>query len=247
MSTLPCPQCGTDNESSRDRCHYCAALLHGDGIHAAPSRPAPSAPDAPKPPPAAVQTPPERAQRKAAIRAAVRQAQLSNANPMAPAAMKATDVLVLDPDDGNRNTLCALLTKFGFTTHAVSRTAQAAELLEACPIVAAFLDIPFDGSDNGAGVELCRLVHQSASPLAGRSPMVFVLLSARPRAVERVRASLAGCDAFVTKPPSRGGLARAMESCGLAIPADPRRHDRESRGPSDRQDGDAVAGEPAPR
>jgi len=247
MSTLPCPQCGTDNDSSRERCHYCAALLHGGGIGAVPPRRAPPAPSAPMPVAAAVQDSPERAQRKAAIRAAVRRAQLSNASPVAPAAMKAADVLVLDQDDGTRNTLCALLTKFGFTAHAVSHTAQAAELLQAHPIVAACLDIPFDGSDKGAGVELCRLVHQSISPLTGRSPAIFMLLAARPRAVDRVRASLAGCDAFVAKPPTRGGLARAMESCGLAIPADPRRHDREGRGPSDRQEGDASAGEPAPR
>ena len=245
---LFCPQCGTVNDVGLERCFHCAALLRGDPTDAAAprvARPAPApAPAAAAPTVQPAQTNPvDRAERKAAVRAAVRRAQLSNAAPLPVAATMAADVLVLDRDEAARDELCALLAKFGFTPYPADRTAQAAMLLDKRLFAAAFLEIAFDGSDNGAGVELCQRVKQSTSRLTGRSPAVFVL-AVRPRPVDRVRASLAGCDAFVTKPPTRGAVARALEACGLPLPTDPRRHDRDSRSPSDRLGNQPVDSDP---
>jgi hypothetical protein len=39
----------------------------------------------------------------------------------------------------------------------------------------------------------------------------------------RVRAKLAGCDAFLTRPVRRGDAARALESSNVVLPADARR------------------------
>jgi CheY-like chemotaxis protein len=233
---LFCPQCGTVNDVGPERCFHCAALLRGDATDVAtpPATKAAPAPAAPTVQPAQAM-PVDRAERKAAIRAAVRRAQLSNAAPLPVAATMAADVLVLDSDELARDELCALLAKFGFNPYPADRVAQASMLVDKRLFAAAFLEVAFDGSDHGVGVELCQRVKQSTSRLTGRSPAVFVL-AARPRPVDRVRASLAGCDAFVTKPPTRGTVARALEACGLPLPADPRRHDRDSRSPADRQD-----------
>jgi len=51
-----------------------------------------------------------------------------------------------------------------------------------------------------------------------------VLMSPRLRPADRVRAALARSDAVLAKPLSRGDVARTLESCGVALPADERRH-----------------------
>jgi len=241
---LFCPQCGTVNDVGLERCFHCAALLRGDPVDVPVPRAVKTASAAALPPVPPAQTAPvDRAERKAAIRAAVRRAQLSNAAPLPVAATMAADVLVLDSDEAARDELCALLAKFGFTPYPADRIAQASMLVDKRLFAAAFLEVAFDGSDHGAGVELCQRVKQSTSRLTGRSPAVFVL-AARPRPVDRVRASLAGCDAFVAKPPTRGAVARALEACGLPLPTDPRRHDRDSRSPADRQGHQPAGGDP---
>jgi CheY-like chemotaxis protein len=51
----------------------------------------------------------------------------------------------------------------------------------------------------------------------------LIVVTGSPRPVERVRAELAGCDAFLLKPVSRGAVAQALEACGVALPIDSRR------------------------
>jgi len=150
---------------------------------------------------------------KAQVRRAVRRAQRAGA----AAATLMTDVLVLDTDDADRAVLSGLLERFGFVVHAATDAAQAAELLGQRSYAAAFLEVAFDGSDRGAGVELCRRVKESESALA------LIVVSGRLDPSDQVRARLAGADVHLTKPLSRGDVARSLEGCGVGLPADARR------------------------
>ncbi|OYT98440.1 MAG: hypothetical protein CFE40_10825 [Burkholderiales bacterium PBB1] len=173
--------------------------------HAAPEEPSPVA----------------KAATKALRRAQVRRTLLASKGQPAPAAAP-PDVLVLDGDDGAREQLCALLEVFGFRTHPVQSTMQAVRMLAAKRYTVAFLSIVFDGSAAPAAHDLCSRV--KAPPAHASDPacaLIVVTGSARP--VERVRAELAGCDAFLHKPVSRGAVAQALEACGVALPIDSRR------------------------
>lgn len=163
-----------------------------------------------------------RAATKAARRAAVRRARLGHeAAGITGAAVAIPEVMVLDPDDRARTELCTLLGAFGFRVHPVLDIEQATELSAERPFAAVFVDIVLDGSDGGAGVQMCRQVKGGFAP--GTEPPVLVLVSAQFRPVDRVRAKLAGCDGMLLKPVARGDVARLLESSGVALPSDARR------------------------
>jgi CheY-like chemotaxis protein len=165
--------------------------------------------------------PASRAAAKAARRAAVRRARLGQSATALDAPQAVAEVLVLDPDDGARALLCTLLGAFGFRVHSAVALDQAAALSGARPFAAVFVDIVLDGSDGGAGVDLCKQVKLAST--SGGEPPVLVLVSTQLRPVERVRAKLAGCDGMLVKPVTRGDVARTLEACGLSLPADARR------------------------
>ena len=150
---------------------------------------------------------------KAQVRRAVRHAQRAGA----AASTLIIDVLVLDADDADRAALSTLLGRFGFVVHAATEVAHAAELLTQHNYAAAFLEVALDGSDDGAGVELCRRIKEIEAALA------LIVVSSRLDPSDQVRARLAGADVHLTKPLSRGDVARSLESCGVGRPADARR------------------------
>jgi CheY-like chemotaxis protein len=82
--------------------------------------------------------------------------------------------------------------------------------------------VALDGSDDGAGLALCQQIKQGPAA-AGSDAVALVLVTARLRQTERVRAKLAGCDAFLAKPVGRGDVARALEACAVALPSDARK------------------------
>lgn len=168
--------------------------------------------------------PASRAEAKAAKRAAVRRARIGQAAAGAAdmAEPGVPEVLVLDADAAARSTLGTLLGGFGFLVHAVSGTEEAAALAASRGFVAAFVDVALDGADGGAGLELCQQIKQGSASPPGDA-VALVLVAARLRQMERVRAKLAGCDAFLTKPVGRGDVARALEACGVALPSDARK------------------------
>ena len=137
-------------------------------------------------------------------------------------AHRAPDVLVLDADDTSRASLCGLLEGFGFRAHPASTIEKANQMLEAKHFTAAFLELSFDGIQQSVSVPLCGRVkvrpRHAAIPLSA-----LIVMSGIARPVERVRAVLAGCDAFLAKPVTRGDVARALESCSVPMPLDSRR------------------------
>jgi two-component system cell cycle response regulator len=156
---------------------------------------------------------------KAAAKRASRRARLVQAT--ADAADAPRDVLLLDPSP-EPVALGLLLESFGFQVHRVGSIAAAMSVLELTPLAAAFLDADAQDVTGFDGLHLCHRIKHRLVPLARAVPAVM-LMTAHDSAAERVRATLAGCDALLTLPVTRGDAARALESCKIALPADPRR------------------------
>lgn len=161
----------------------------------------------------------ERAAAKAEARRASRRARLRQSARAAADAPR--DVLLYDPASGPL-ALTALLEAFGFTVHRAENVATAVGLLSRVPLAAAFLDADSQDGLGLDGLELCQRVKNRRIALAGKVPAVM-LVSGRQSPAERVRGKLAGCDAFLTRPVTRGDAARALEACDVALPADARR------------------------
>ncbi len=158
---------------------------------------------------------------KAERRAAVRRLRQRGAR-TGEAELAVPEVLVYDTDDGERDRLGSLLRGFGFGVHAVDHADKAAELAASRCFVAAFVDIVFDASDGGAGIDLCEQL-RAHSQRHGGADTLLVLASAALQPTDRVRAQLAGCNETIAKPVTRGSVAGALDSHGIALPADPRR------------------------
>jgi CheY-like chemotaxis protein len=156
---------------------------------------------------------------KAAAKRASRRARLAQS--AADAADTPHEVLLLDASP-EPVALGLLLEMFGFSVQRVGSIAAAMSVLERTPLAAAFIDVDAHDATGFDGLHLCHRIKHRLVPLARTVPAVM-LMSAHDSAAERVRASLAGCDAFLTLPVTRGDAARALESCKVALPSDPRR------------------------
>ncbi len=156
---------------------------------------------------------------KAAAKRASRRARLAQS--AADAADAPHDVLLLDASP-EPVALGLLLEVFGFRVQRVGTIAAAMSVLESTALAAAFIDVDVQDATGFDGLHLCHRIKHRLVPLARTLPAVM-LMSAHDSAAERVRASLAGCDAFLTLPVTRGDAARALESCKVALPTDPRR------------------------
>lgn len=180
---------------------------------------------APAPAPAPAIESPELAERhakKAAARAAVRRARLAQVQ-TGPGQLEQTrDVLVLDADTESSAQLSDLLELFGFRVHVARNILQAADVLSRLPLVAAFLDIAFDGTDQGDGLTLLQTIHDLPRLVGHAAPAVLTVTPALQPA-DRVRAALAGIGSPLIKPVTRGAVARALEACDVPLPSDARR------------------------
>jgi CheY-like chemotaxis protein len=159
---------------------------------------------------------------RASARAAVRRARQETEPQEAGSTEDSHAVLVLDDRDGDLERLCGLLQVFGFNPCRAPSLDRATQLLQQCSFEAAFVSLALDDDAVGGGAALCRHIKQAAADAAAHTAVVAV--SSTKQQADRVRALLAGGDAVLTKPLGRGDVARALETCGVRLPADPRRH-----------------------
>jgi len=181
--------------------------------------PAPGAPMAPAPaPPARRARDAKRGAKEAARRRAraARIAQMRHDGAQPP-----PDVLLLQPGPCF-DALDQLLAGFGFRVQLAHTLDEAMNLLERVEMVAAFIDLDTAEDDGVDGLELCRQIKHRLLPLAGEPPVVL-LLSAHAHPSQQVQAQLAGAEAFLGRPVTRGDAARALEASDVALPADERR------------------------
>ncbi|HEY1393688.1 MAG TPA: response regulator [Methylibium sp.] len=108
-------------------------------------------------------------------------------------------VLVVDDSEIARRFMQVKLQRLGFTVHTVASGAAALELAATRQFAFVFLDVNMEGMD---GFEVCKQIRQMPWPLDGRLQRgpVLVMVTARSAPVDRIRGTLAGCDAYLTKP-----------------------------------------------
>ena len=159
---------------------------------------------------------------RANARAAARRARREINSLDAAAADSAHPVLVLDELDGDREQLCGLLILFGFQPWSTQNPAEATQHLEQRTFEAAFLALTLDDSGASAGAALCQRIKEAET--TGSAHTAVVVVSGTAQQADRVRAMLAGGDAVLSKPLGRGDVARALETCNVRLPADPRRY-----------------------
>ena len=106
--------------------------------------------------------------------------------------------------------------------HVARNILQAADILSQRPLVAAFLDIAFDGADQGDGLTLLQTIHDLPR-LVGHTAPAVLTVTAKLQPANRVRAALFGISSPLVKPVTRGDVARALEACDVILPSDARR------------------------
>jgi CheY-like chemotaxis protein len=116
-------------------------------------------------------------------------------------------VLVVDDDATVRLYLRARLMLRGHLQLLEAASgAQALELVMTQDFDAVLLDVDM-GAQNG--YEVCRVVRSHTRSVGGKQPRIYMITS-RSSMLDKMRAKMAGADAFLSKPPHPGELAKLL-------------------------------------
>jgi twitching motility two-component system response regulator PilG len=121
-----------------------------------------------------------------------------------PAAVQAQQpsdrVLVVDDSLPVRKFMEAKLAPFNFAVDFAESGEQAVGLTVKNQYTCVFLDVIMPGAD---GYQVCKLI--KANKQKGKAPAV-VMLTSKSSPFDRLRGTMAGCDAYLTKPVDEGKL-----------------------------------------
>lgn len=109
------------------------------------------------------------------------------------------DVLLVDDSEVALRFLEKHLSEMGLTTARAAGSTRALDLLSQRPFRIALIDVDLGDASELDGLALCHRIRHSP-PLPGHSLPVLALVSAHNGPADKVRAELAGCDAFFPKP-----------------------------------------------
>jgi two-component system, cell cycle response regulator len=104
-------------------------------------------------------------------------------------------ILVVDDSDIALKFMRNRLSRFGFVADLVSSGEDALGKINAKPYKFVFLDVMMEGLD---GYQTCRAIKQRK--YSDGKPPVVVMLTSRGGTIDKIRGTLAGCDAYLTKP-----------------------------------------------
>jgi two-component system, cell cycle response regulator len=104
-------------------------------------------------------------------------------------------ILVVDDSDIALKFMRNRLSRFGFHADLVNSGEEALGRLSAKSYKFVFLDVMMEGLD---GYQTCRAIKQRK--YADGKPPVVVMLTSRGGTIDKIRGTLAGCDAYLTKP-----------------------------------------------
>ncbi|MEO8155243.1 MAG: response regulator [Rhizobacter sp.] len=111
----------------------------------------------------------------------------------------AKDVLVVDDSRIALKFLQTRLQRLGYRVHVAHDAAQALERLAAQAFSLVFLDVALGPEGSMNGLAVCQHIKQRKSHPGDITPAV-VMVTSLASSSERVRADLAGCDAYLSKP-----------------------------------------------
>jgi two-component system cell cycle response regulator len=124
-------------------------------------------------------------------------------NPIAPAKEARCDALLVDDSEIALRFLEIKLGELGLRSRTATDSDKALEQLSQHDFKYVFLDVELGQSSRMDGLTLCR--HIKRMRRTGRAPVV-AMVSAHATQTDRVRGSLAGCDAYLGKPLVPGEL-----------------------------------------
>jgi two-component system, cell cycle response regulator len=104
-------------------------------------------------------------------------------------------ILVVDDSDIALKFMRNRLSRFGFHADLVNSGEEALGKMNTRPYKFVFLDVMMEGLD---GYQTCRAIKQRK--YADGKPPVVVMLTSRGGTIDKIRGTLAGCDAYLTKP-----------------------------------------------
>ena len=109
------------------------------------------------------------------------------------------DVLVVEDSAIARKFLQLRLQRLGYRVQLASSGEEALDMIDEMPFTIVFLDIQLGVADGLDGLQVCQLMRQRALS-RGEEDLSIVMVTGSASAADRVRGSLAGCDAYLTKP-----------------------------------------------
>ncbi|MFT3954352.1 MAG: response regulator [Piscinibacter sp.] len=109
------------------------------------------------------------------------------------------EVLIVEDSAIARQFLKRRLTALGYRVHECASGEAAMDMLSRRTFGMAFLDITLGPPGSIDGLQLCQRLKQRGAQGAGLRTIV-VMVTGLDGATDRVRGSLAGCDAYLTKP-----------------------------------------------
>lgn len=136
--------------------------------------------------------------------------------PRAMSAMHAADALLVDDSDIALKFLERQLHALGMSTSRCTDGEQALRRLGEESFDFVFLDVELGDGSALDGLALCQRIRQ-LSRLADRRPPVIVMVSAHAAAADRVRGTLAGCDAYLAKPLDAVDLRYTLQRHGARL------------------------------
>jgi CheY-like chemotaxis protein len=110
-------------------------------------------------------------------------------------AMDVDHILVVDDSDIALKFMRNRLSRFGFQADLVNSGEEALGKMNTRPYKFVFLDVMMEGLD---GYQTCRAIKQRK--YSDGKPPVVVMLTSRGGTIDKIRGTLAGCDAYLTKP-----------------------------------------------
>ncbi len=118
-------------------------------------------------------------------------------------------VLVVDDDLASRLYLRAKLSLLeGIDVYEAANGDEALHIAQTTPFDGVLMDVNMHGRD---GYEVCRALKRNSKNMGAKVPKIYIVTS-RTGVVDRLRATLAGADAFMSKPPHPGDLHNLLAS-----------------------------------
>jgi two-component system, cell cycle response regulator len=113
----------------------------------------------------------------------------------APARSTSRRMLVVDDNDIALNFMSTLLKRNNFEYQLAKSGEEALTIVAASRFDLVFLDVTMEGMD---GYQTCRSIKKGKYP-SGRAPII-IMLTSRAGTFDKIKGTMAGCDAYLTKP-----------------------------------------------
>ena len=127
---------------------------------------------------------------------------------LAPGDERFDHILVVDDSDVARRFVQSRLKRFGFKVHLAHSGEEAIQKIAERQFEFVFLDVQMSGMD---GYATCRQIKKL--PLTGnRYTPVVVMLSSKVGTTDKIKGTLAGCDAYLSKPLAEEDLIHTISS-----------------------------------